>query len=122
MLDPNDLGSQHSLCFLLRLVEQQAVAQHTGCVDDPIQMPILLYHPLDEGMDPWPIAHVHLPVVDAYARAVTSRSPYVKKCRSTKEDDGCLLHLPGNCLYKEPGQTSCSSTDEIASALFPRGT
>ena len=29
------------------------------------------------------------------------------------------MHLPGDLLHKELGQSSCSSSDEIASPLFP---
>ena len=39
MLDPDHLGCQHRLYFFLCLVEQQVIMQHTGCMDDPIQMP-----------------------------------------------------------------------------------
>src|SRR5436190_23247168 len=39
--------------------------------------------------------------------------------RSTYQDDGGLLHVPGNLLYKELAQACCPSGDEIAPALFP---
>src|SRR5579864_7588343 len=96
-------------------------------MDNPIQVPILRYDPLDEGMDGMHIIYIHLLVVNAYATRGAScvgggfqlDVRHSRERRPTHQDDGGRLDVPGNLLHKEPTQASYTSTDEIAPAFFP---
>src|SRR5438045_2874524 len=132
MLDPDHFGSQHRLYFLWRLVEQKAITQHSRCMDDSIQVPVLHQDPLDKRMYGRSIVYVYLLIVDTYARAGTSARqilcggqggdlrdadrgkpcpygprprpcPCVRECRSTYQDNGRLLHMPSDLFHKELG-------------------
>src|SRR5436305_4782648 len=91
-------------------------------MNDAIQVPILRQYPLDESMYGWPVAYIHLLVVNAYVRAFFLPQLLVlfgSQRRSTQQDHCGSLYPLSYLCHKELGQSSWSSTDQIASLRFP---
>ena len=117
-----DLGREHGLHFVARLVAYISVAQHAGTVDDAVQPAVAVFADADESFDILAFGHVGLRVDHIAASGAHRFERHFRFGfqRTASAEDHPRLELLCQMLGEDQTQTTRAAGDEVDAAMPDR--